>query len=139
MRRYTPYEQISAFWDKVEFTESCWLWTGGTTAGYGKFQVYRNPVLAHRYAYEFCVGTILDGLELDHLCRNTLCVRPDHLEQVTHQVNMSRGNSGINRKEQTRCVNDHLFSKRLDPRGHRICRTCTTIRSRQHRMRKKVA
>lgn len=33
------------------------------------------------------------GLEFDHLCRNKLCVRPDHLEAVTHTENVRRGNS----------------------------------------------
>lgn len=35
-------------------------------------------------------GPLPPGLELDHLCRNKSCVRPDHLEAVTHRENMRR-------------------------------------------------
>jgi hypothetical protein len=37
-------------------------------------------------------GEIPDGLMLDHLCRNTACVNPSHLEPVTNSVNVQRGN-----------------------------------------------
>lgn len=41
--------------------------------------------------YEMMVGKIPEGFELDHLCRTRSCVRPDHLEPVTHAENMRRG------------------------------------------------
>jgi hypothetical protein len=47
--------------------------------------------LAHRYVYETHKEAIPNGLELDHLCRNTLCVNPNHLEPVTHAENCRRG------------------------------------------------
>jgi hypothetical protein len=40
--------------------------------------------------YEQSVGLIPDGLELDHLCEQVSCIRPDHLEPVTHAVNVLR-------------------------------------------------
>ena len=79
------------FWFKVNKTDTCWLWTGALRGdGYGKFHVKRKWVYAHRFAYELLVGPIPDGLELDHLCRIRNCVRPSHLEPVTHQENMQR-------------------------------------------------
>src|SRR5262245_4852943 len=81
---------------------SCWTWTGPLHEnGYGLFTRYvagfkrTDPrrVLtrrAHRLSYEMFVGPIPRGLELDHLCRNRACVRPDHLEPVTHKVNCRR-------------------------------------------------
>lgn len=45
---------------------------------------------AHRWAYEFLVGEIPEGLTLDHLCRNKACVMPDHLEPVTQAENHRR-------------------------------------------------
>lgn len=72
----------------------CWIWNGSTTGKdgrYGQFIVNGRPFKAHRWSYEDHKGTIPDGLELDHLCRVTLCVNPDHLEPVTHLVNVRRG------------------------------------------------
>jgi hypothetical protein len=80
------------FWSKVDQGEDCWRWTACTSNGYGRFSVKRQPVLAHRFAYELLVGPIPEGLELDHLCRNRWCVNPDHLEPVTHDENVRRAN-----------------------------------------------
>lgn len=103
-----PTEQ--RFWSHVQKTESCWIWTGQilARAGYGRFWVGTtastpNP-LAHRYSYELVHGPIPAGLQLDHLCRNTSCVRPDHLEPVTGAVNIQRG-----RAVRTHCKNGHPY------------------------------
>jgi hypothetical protein len=70
----------------------CWLWkTGFNGYGYGSYYAAGKSVLAHRYVYEILVGPIPDGTEMDHLCRRPACVNPDHLEPVTHQVNVVRG------------------------------------------------
>jgi hypothetical protein len=47
--------------------------------------------LAHRVAYEQHNGPIPDGMEVGHLCGNPACVRPDHLEAVSHAENVRRG------------------------------------------------
>jgi hypothetical protein len=46
--------------------------------------------LIHRKHYEQFKGPIPDGLEIDHTCRNTRCVNPEHLEAVTHAENLRR-------------------------------------------------
>lgn len=69
----------------------CVEWTGTVSHGYG--QVTRRDgsmVVVHRVVYEEFVGTIPDGMQLDHLCRNRRCCRLDHLEVVTPQVNVRR-------------------------------------------------
>ncbi|MFF4531456.1 HNH endonuclease signature motif containing protein [Streptomyces sp. NPDC001407] len=45
---------------------------------------------AHRTAYSLMVGEVPDGLQIDHLCRNALCVNPAHLEPVTPSENIRR-------------------------------------------------
>lgn len=90
-RCISPY-----FWLRVDRREDCWVWLGAVTRSgrggspYGRLRVAGKHYVAHRVAYIIEVGPIPDGLELDHLCRNTLCVRPDHLEAVTHEENMAR-------------------------------------------------
>jgi len=87
------------------FLGPCWVWTGSTNRserrqaldghpGYGQIQIGQRKVLVHRYLYETSVEVIPEGLVLDHLCRVTRCVRPDHLEPVTQRENLLRGLTG---------------------------------------------
>ena len=70
------------FWDKVQKTETCWLWYGATDPdGYASF---KNPSKGYmdkaaRISWELANGTIPEGLFVLHTCDNRLCVRPDHL------------------------------------------------------------
>ena len=76
----------------------CWIWTGSLNGkGYGQMHWRGRPCGAHRVSYALLRGALLDGMELDHLCRNRPCVNPDHLEQVTHQINVRRGRLGPRR------------------------------------------
>lgn len=85
------------FWSYVhkDGPGGCWLWTGALSDdGYGQFQLGCRRVIAHRFAYELCVGPIPDGLHIDHVyangCRYRNCVNPNHLEPVTPKENTRR-------------------------------------------------
>lgn len=82
------------FWSKVALPSGqfgCLEWQGArSTNGYGMFWLDGRQGGAHRWSYERLVGPVPDGLELDHLCANRGCVRPDHLEPVTHRENLRR-------------------------------------------------
>lgn len=82
------------FANKVQFTETgCWQWTGSfaQNTGYVCYKEGGKTYPAHRYAYEWAVGPIPAWLVIDHLCSNRSCVNPAHLEPVTHQENLRRG------------------------------------------------
>jgi len=90
---------LGYFQERVSLTPSgCAEWTGYLTAdGYGKAVVgYRGhgrPIrkYAHRVMFEWWIGPVPKGLELDHLCRNRRCINPLHLEPVTRAENVRRG------------------------------------------------
>lgn len=83
------------FWVKIDAQDgaSCWRWLGAKSHdGYARFRTSDSrTIIAHRMAYEMCVGPIPEGLTLDHLCRNRLCMNPLHLEPVTRRENLLRG------------------------------------------------
>ncbi len=112
-------------------TESgCWEWVGNRSRGYGRVSNGKGRyVVAHRYIWEQFNGALPSALELDHLCRNTACVRPDHMEPVTPRVNVLRSNglAGINARK-SHCPKGHrLVATSYDP-SRRHCPTCRANR-----------
>lgn len=72
----------------VEASGSCWLWTAAKNArGYGHFNDGTRIVHAHRFAWALSNGPIPPGLEIDHICFTTSCVRPSHLRLATRKQN----------------------------------------------------
>ncbi len=69
----------------------CLEWLGSSWSGYGRVRWRGVMKPAHRVIYEQYKGPIPAGLLLDHLCRNRICVNPDHLEPVTNTENCQRG------------------------------------------------
>lgn len=70
---------------------TCWLWQGAlSSSGYGVLKVDGQARGVHRIAYEEFVTPIPTGLDLDHLCRQRLCVNPWHLQPVTKAENNRR-------------------------------------------------
>ena len=131
------------FWPKVQKTEGCWLWTGALAKGYGRFSVTPTTVtFAHRYAYELIVGTIPHGLQIDHLCRNTRCVNPQHLEPVTARANTLRGIAPSARNAaKSECIRGHAFTPAntyIKANGHRNCRKCHVLEVAAARRRRKL-
>lgn len=107
--------------------------------GYGKLKWEGKVIHAHRVSYELFIGKIPNGLQIDHLCRNTSCVNPFHLEAVTAKENILRGDSlSAKNARKTSCKNGHKFSKEntiIRKEGGRACRTCDKLKwkKRTHR------
>ena len=135
----TPTRGFSVlFWEKVNKTADCWLWMGAQIPkngfSYGFFQNQR----AHRVSYKLSGGNIPKGMEIDHLCKNTLCVRPTHLEPVTHKENVLRGNSpSAVHSRKTTAVCGHPYDA-FDGR-RRYCKPCRIKWMHQYHVRRKVS
>jgi len=111
----------------ISRSEDCWLWTGTLASGYGQYR--RQP--AHRVIYQLLREQIPDGLELDHICRNTRCVNPSHLEPVTHRENMLRSPTT---QPRSHCKRGHEMSPdnvMVFGDGARRCGTCRRARKRE--------
>ena len=108
----------------------CWIWPKQKYQGYGicKDGIYRGKK-AHRVSYEFFVGPIPKGLEIDHLCRNPSCVNPDHLEPVSHAENVARENRARRKSRETPCQYGHLEWR--DYKGWRYCGGCKRVQGRK--------
>lgn len=135
---YPRKSATERFWAKVLKTATCWLWQAHImTNGYGLFSpTHERPVLAHRFAYQEMKGSIPDGLQLDHLCRNRACVNPAHLEAVSARVNVLRGEGrcAVNAAK-THCPHGHpydLFNTYVKPNQQRVCLACRATDPKYH-------
>lgn len=123
----------------------CWLWTGYLNAwGYGRFADAGRLYSAHRWAHEQWIGPIPDEFEVDHLCRNRACVNPAHLEAVTHQENVLRGESrAAQNAKAIACPLGHPFDEAntyfYKARGTRNCRACRKKQYQDHIDRKRAS
>lgn len=118
---------------------------GWKAQGYGRLSInHVTAVKAHRFACELLVGPVPVfthvgvSLEADHLCRVRPCVRPSHIEFVTHKTNLHRGVSPTaqNIKKEI-CLKGHTFdvANTYHGRKGRTCVTCRTERKRCYRLK----
>lgn len=121
---YGPAAALEARTQKSSDPDGCWIWTGAIDgSGYGTMRIKNKSYSTHRVAYELARGEIPEGLFIDHLCRNRLCVNPSHMEPVTHVENQRRARSEF-------CERGHPMSGdnlRVTAAGRRSCRECDRL------------
>ncbi len=70
--------------------QGCIEWRGAVTgSGYGCLWASGKVRHVHILAWEAVNGPIPAGLELDHVCRNRLCLNPAHLRLATRSQNVA--------------------------------------------------
>lgn len=121
-------------------SNGCLRWQGTHhSQGYGL--VGHN--YAHRVAYEQSVGPIPAGYDIDHVaergCKFRDCVNPDHLEAVTHKVNVQRSEKIKAQIARTHCPQGHEYAGHnlIERRGKRECRACVYARNQRNRERRR--
>lgn len=89
-RRFRPYHHNLKSREpyRVDPETGCWVWLRSLKReGYGQIKYDGKITVAHRVYYELHVGLILEGMEIDHICRNRPCVNPAHLRLATSGEN----------------------------------------------------
>ena len=120
----------------------CWLWLGTIVGRSHKYPMFWNGtkvVKAHRWIYEQIKEKIPAGLVLDHKCRVTSCVNPEHLRCVTQRENVLCGEApAALQAKRIACIHGHLFDSAntyFHPNGRRSCKTCRRAVDRNRRGR----
>lgn len=129
---------VCRFLEKVDLStpDECWEWKGYIDPeGYGRFYLDGQSFKAHRACHVLFVGPIPKGLFIDHLCRNTRCVNPDHIEPVTPRENVMRGMAPSAVTNRTGvCQRGHSMDDAyIRPDGKRSCRVCFLARDRRYK------
>ena len=119
-----------------EPNSGCWIWIGAVIkskgALYGVIKRDRADIkvrggsndLAHRVAFGLYKEAVTPEKQIDHTCRNTLCVNPNHLELVTGGENTRRA---YIRLYGNACKKGHPFDEAntwTEKNGQRHCRKC---------------
>lgn len=129
---------------KIERSDglSCWHWRGArSSGGYGQIWVDGKLRPAHRVMYELKVAQVPEDLVIDHLCRVRHCVNPDHMEVVSQEENIRRGEGGKNYRDKTHCPQGHPYAGDnlyTAPSGNRLCRKCQRRHQRAFRKRARL-
>ncbi len=130
--RVDPIIRLLGYSDRSGGPDACWRWTSTIhpRTGYGDIFAEGKLQKAHRWAYEYFVGPIPDGLEVDHTCHtkdcptpgngdpHRRCVNPRHLEAVDRSTNVQRSTAPEAtvayyeeyREDVTACPKGHEFT-----------------------------
>lgn len=133
---------LKRFWNKVEKTDGCWLWTGCKRRGYGAFNVNGRLTCSHRISLELHLNRpITDGMLVAHqplICHTRHCVNPAHLREATCQENIldkridGTVRTGENNTKPRKFTADQIRAIRNDTRPQKVICEEYGLRSREH-------
>lgn len=74
------------------YTSPCYVWTGSNSQqkrgnSYARMSILGVTTAVHLFLWKKFNGAIKKKYQIDHMCNNTLCVRLDHFQMVTHLKN----------------------------------------------------
>jgi len=93
------YHRLLAHVAEPENEQACWVHDGASNkpGGYVRVNVTRQrQAYAHVLMWEWFNGPRPEGHDIDHMCHNTRCVNPDHLQALTHKDNRSKNQWTMN-------------------------------------------
>ena len=67
----------------------CWEWKQLDRTGYPRMIIEGKHIAVHRLSLEAKYEAPLGGQAAHHMCANTKCVNPEHLQPITHRENMA--------------------------------------------------
>lgn len=118
----------------------CWLWLGTCTGSPFKYAMFWNGekvVKAHRWIFEQIKGPIPTNMVIDHQCRMTTCVNPNHLRVVSQRENILCGLApAALQHRQTHCIHGHELNDAntyRGPTGRRQCKPCRRLTDRKRK------
>jgi hypothetical protein len=117
----------------------CWNWNAAKDSfGYGHVNIRGRIYRTHRLFYAWKIGDLPSAKYgkgvpiLDHLCKNTSCCNPNHMELVSQSINLERGKGiGSINKRKTHCIHGHLLPEAREKYGKgKLGRRCIICRRR---------
>lgn len=150
---YISYEtRVRMNFRKLSFEDrgyknKCWIWTGGYCGtmgrgGYGNFTEFGKKILCHRWFFEQFIKKLEPNQHIHHLCEQTRCCNPWHLQPLSpgeHNL-IGNGSPAINARK-THCKYGHpLSGDNLvieKPQMRRQCRICNNRRALEKYYRNK--
>jgi len=129
---------LDRFNDKVNKTDTCWLWKASKNKRYGNFSFNGKQIGAHRFSYQHFNGELIKGLVVMHTCDNPSCVNPSHLVQGTYKQNVMdmviKGRHGRYNAFKTHCSKGHEYTEDtisvIPSRPNvRYCKVCKNLAS----------
>lgn len=143
---HNPQKILSRIYRRVKIEPNgCHTWKGHLHHGYGQIRCEGPMWMVHRVVWTIQKGPIPHHLVTDHLCRNRACCNIAHMELVTDQENIRRGDAGKFWSSKTHCPHGHPYSgdnlvimNQANGRFRkRICRACyNALRRRQNKIKR---